>query len=121
MKEIREEVIDTSSMLLGNNEFETAVCTVEANSEIKAGSFLQRENGKFILSAPEGTVISALATCDLKNDGSGSKDFPCRVLISGKVRDDKLNVYGSPATVEHLDLLRAVGIIPVKVNDLSQV
>ncbi len=125
MKEIREETIDTSSMLLGDNEFETSSITIPAGKTVKAGTCLARTDDKFAVSElGSGSALSriaAIATCDIENKGSAEADFPCRVLISGKVRADKLNYNGAEMVPAQLDRCRLAGIIPIKVSDLSKV
>jgi len=57
---------------------------------------------------------------DVENEKSSVADVPFRALIAGRVRADKVLLNGNKPTVEQLDMLRACGIIPVTVTDVSQ-
>lgn len=117
------KTIDTSVLLLGDNEFETGLlAVVPANGVIKAGTCLKRDGEKFaVLKTPASEKIAAIVPFDVENETGTAADIPFRALISGKVRADKVLIDGNAATAEQLDMLRACAIIPVKVTDVSGV
>ena len=44
---------------------------------------------------------------------------PCRALITGKVRKDKILVGGSAADIADLDALKAAGITPIAITEMN--
>ena len=120
---VETKTIDTSVLLLSDNEFETGVLAdVPANGVIKAGTCLKRDGEKFaVLTTPASEKVAAVVPFDVENEKGAAADIPFRALISGKVRADKVLVNGSTATAEQLDMLRACAIVPVKVTDVSGV
>ena len=117
------KTIDTSVLLLGDNEFETGVlAAVPANGVIKAGTYLKRDGEKFaVLKTPASEKVAAIVPFDVENEKGSASDVPFRALISGTVRADKVLINGNAATVEQLDMLRACAIVPLKVTDVSGV
>jgi hypothetical protein len=108
------------SLFQGNNEFETGILTVAANTTVPAGALLKREaSGKFAVITDTGSDKPiAVNPVELKNPGSAAADMPFRACIAGKVRFDMLSVGGNPVTDEQADLLNR--FVPVKVTDLSR-
>ena len=117
------KTIDTSVLLLGDNEFETGVLAdVPADSVVKAGTCLKRSGEKFaVLKTPASEKVAAIVPFDVENEKGTAADVPFRALISGKVRADKILFDGNAATTEQLDMLRACAIVPLKVTDVSGV
>ncbi len=123
MANVETAIINTSELLLGDNEFEAGVLKdVPGEKTIKAGTFLKRDGDKFaVLQTPASETVVALVPFDVKNEKDSTADVPFRALISGKVRADKVLVGENVATAEQLDMLRSCAIIPIKVSDVSGV
>ena len=119
MAKIETSTVDTSAVLLGNNDFETGLlAAVPANTIVKAGTYLKRDGEKFaVLTNPASEKVVGI---DVENEKSSVADVPFRALIAGRVRADKVLLNGNKPAVEQLDMLRACGIIPVTVTDVSQ-
>jgi S1-C subfamily serine protease len=114
--------VDSKTLLLGDNLFETGYIAVAAETTIKSGTFLKRESGiEFAVVTDTTTEIPvAILAEDLVNESDASVDMSIRPCIKGKVRADMLNVNGTPATDEQHDMIRSYGIIAVKITDLSR-
>lgn len=114
--------IDNTAFLLGNNEFESGVITLAAGAKVDLGDMLKRDSGtgKFSKVTDTSTEIPvALATCDLTNTGSASKDYAARVLIGGKVDASFVTVNSVAATKAQYDMVRSYGIIPVPTAEIN--
>ena len=122
MAKIETSTVDTSIVLLGNNDFETGLlAAVPANTIVKAGTYLKRDGEKFaVLTNPASEKVVGIVPFDVENEKSSVADVPFRALIAGRVRADKVLLNGNKPAVEQLDMLRACGIIPVAVTDVSQ-
>ena len=122
MAKIETSTVDTSTVVLGNNDFETGLlAAVPANTIVKAGTYLKRDGEKFaVLTNPASEKVVGIVPFDVENEKSSIADVPFRALIAGRVRADKVLLNGNKPTVEQLDMLRAYGIIPVTVTDVSQ-
>lgn len=122
MAKIETSTIDTSAVLLGNNDFETGLlAAVPANTIVKAGTYLKRDGEKFaVLTNSASEKVVGIVPFDVENEKSSVADVPFRALIAGRVRADKVLLNGNKPAVEQLDMLRACGIIPVAVTDVSQ-
>jgi len=122
MAKIETSTVDTSTVVLGNNDFETGLlAAVPANTIVKAGTYLKRDGEKFaVLTNPASEKVVGIVPFDVENEKSSVADVPFRALIAGRVRADKVLLNGNKPTVEQLDMLRAYGIIPVTVTDVSQ-
>lgn len=122
MAKIETSTVDTSTVLLGNNDFETGLlAAVPANTIVKAGTYLKRDGEKFaVLTNPASEKVVGIVPFDVENEKSSVADVPFRALIAGRVRADKVLLNGNKPAVEQLDMLRACGIIPVAVTDVSQ-
>ena len=122
MAKIETSTVDTSTVVLGNNDFETGLlAAVPANTIVKAGTYLKRDGEKFaVLTNPASEKVVGIVPFDVENEKSSVADVPFRALIAGRVRADKVLLNGNKPAVEQLDMLRARGIIPVTVTDVSQ-
>ena len=122
MAKIETSTVDTSAVLLGNNDFETGLlAAVPANTIVKAGTYLKRDGEKFaVLTNPASEKVVGIVPFDVENEKNSVADVPFRALIAGRVRSDKVLLNGNKPAVEQLDMLRACGIIPVAVTDVSQ-
>lgn len=122
MAKIETSTVDTSTVVLGNNDFETGLlAAVPANTIVKAGTYLKRDGEKFaVLTNPASEKVVGIVPFDVENEKSSVADVPFRALIAGRVRADKVLLNGNKPAVEQLDMLRACGIIPVAVTDVSQ-
>ena len=122
MAKIETSTVDTSTVLLGNNDFETGLlAAVPANTIVKAGTYLKRDGEKFaVLTTPASEKVVGIVPFDVENEKGSVADVPFRALIAGRVRADKVLLNGNKPAVEQLDMLRACGIITVTVTDVSQ-
>ena len=133
-------------VMLGDNRFESGVINIAAGATITAGTVLKRnEDGKFAPVENTGTtpgtpgvpaagggwateptdpvpgdVPAAVMPFDITNAKSAAADLGFRALVEGRVRRDMLKIADSELTAAQCDMLRNVGILPVKVTDLSQ-
>jgi len=114
-------------LCIGNNEFETAIVTVAANTTLTKGTVLIRQSsGKFAVvvvtpgTPPTSTLAAdagvAILIEDLANDTGSSADLNVRVMIAGKVNRKALNAAGEPLTDAECDILRSQSIVPIPVN-----
>jgi hypothetical protein len=136
------ENVTNRVIMLGDEHYESGVITILAGATIAAGTVLKRNaDGKFapaINTAPTpgtpgvgggwetppsdpipGDVPTAVMPFDITNGKAVDADFGFRTLVAGRVRADMLRINGNPLSVEQKDMLRGVGILPVKVTDLS--
>ena len=122
MAKIETSTVDAGTVVLGNNDFETGLlAAVPANTIVKAGTYLKRDGEKFaVLTNPASEKVVGIVPFDVENEKSSVADVPFRALIAGRVRADKVLLNGNKPAVEQLDMLRAGGIIPVTVTDVSQ-
>ena len=122
MAKIETSTVDAGTVVLGNNDFETGLlAAVPANTIVKAGTYLKRDGEKFaVLTNPASEKVVGIVPFDVENEKSSVADVPFRALIAGRVRADKVLLNGNKPAVEQLDMLRACGIIPVAVTDVSQ-
>jgi hypothetical protein len=129
---------NNKSLFLGNNDFETGILVVPANTIIPAGALLKRIEDKFapvldtspvqITVGEENVSIPGVPTdipvavnpVEIKNTNTAAADIPFRALVYGKVRADMLSVNGRPITAAQADLLKGCGIISRRVNDISR-
>jgi hypothetical protein len=145
MPDIQVHHVKNKTLFLGNNEFETGLLTVPAETVVPAGALLKRAGDKFApvvntdttpgtpgtpssdggwTTSPTdpvpGDVPVAVTPAEIKNSGGSPADIPFRALVSGKVRLDMLSVNGQPITAAQADMLRVYGILPRKLNDVSR-
>ncbi len=116
-------------LCIGDNEFETAVVTVAANTTLKKGTVLIRQSsGKFAVvvvtpgTPPTSTLAAdagvAILVEDLTNATGSSADSNVRVMIAGKVNRNLLNAAGEPLTNDECDILRSQAIIAIPVTEV---
>jgi len=114
-------------LCIGDNEFETAVVTVAANTTLYKGSVLIRQSsGKFAAvvvtpgTPPTSTLAAdagvAILVEDLTNATGSSVDNNVRVMIAGKVNRNLLNAAEEALTDAECDILRSQSIIAIPVN-----
>jgi hypothetical protein len=116
---MKTENITNRVVMLGDNEFQTGEITLAAGVTLVAGAVLKRVNDVFAAAASADEFI-AVNPIEIKNETQAAKDFGFRALVAGRVRADMLRVGSSATTTADNDKLRKVGILPVKVTDLSQ-
>jgi hypothetical protein len=140
------ENVTNRVVLLGDNHFESGVITIPAGATVAEGTVLKRNpDGKFAPvtntdTAPgthgipaagggwsteptdpvPGDVPVAVMPFSVTSEKSADADFGFRAIVDGRVRLDMLRINGSSITAAQSDMLRGVGILPVKVTDLSQ-
>jgi hypothetical protein len=113
------ENITNRVVMLGDNEFQGGKITLAAGATAVAGAVLKRSGADFALAAAA-DEYTAVNPFEIKNDTEAAKTFGFRALVLGRVRADMLRVGAAATTVADNDKLRKVGILPVKVTDLSQ-
>lgn len=119
--------VDLGSVIYCDAVHEADTLNFAGTATYKEGTIVGRltANGRlhpFTIGASDGsqTPIGVLTT-EYSRTGSGT--LPCRALITGKVRKERLVVHadGGPAnlTQVHIDTLRDYGIVVLSVRDLS--
>ena len=116
---MKTENVTNRVVMLGDNEFEGGQITLAAGVTAVAGAVLKRDGNNFALAAA-GDTFTAVNPFEIKNETAADKTFGFRALVAGRVRADMLRVGSAPTGVADNDKLRAYGILPVKVTDLSQ-
>jgi hypothetical protein len=120
---IQSQVVESSEVGLGGNEFETGSINVAPNATIKKGTVLKRNGTKFeaVTDIDTETPI-AINPKDIINSGASAADMSFRAIIFGPVRADVLTVNNTPVTnPAHFDKIRANALcIPVIQNDISR-
>ena len=103
----------------GDCEFESNVVTFAAAGSVKKGDILARAaDGTFELhDGSTTTPVAVYIDEDVTLSAAGT--VPCRALITGKVRKDKILVGGSAADVADLDALKAAGITPMAITEMN--
>jgi hypothetical protein len=143
---MKVENVTSRVVMLGDNYFESGVIPIAAGATITAGTVLKRNtDGKFApvvntdpIPGTHGTpaagggwateptdpipgdVPAAIMPFDITNRKDAAADFGFRALVQGRVRLDMLRINGMPITAAQRDMLREIGILPVKITDLSQ-
>jgi len=116
-------------LCIGDNEFETGVVTVAANTTLAKGTVLIRQSsGKFAVvvvtpgTPPTSTLAAdagvAILVEDVANGTGSSVDMNLRVMIAGKVNRELLNAAGEPLTDDECDILRSQAIIAIPVHEV---
>jgi hypothetical protein len=105
--------------MLGDNYFESGTITVPANSAIAAGAVLKRNGAAFAAAAAADDFV-AVNPFEIKNETAAAKEFGFRAIVAGRVRADMLRIGSAATDAAANDRLRKIGILPVKVTDLSQ-
>jgi hypothetical protein len=109
--------------MLGDNHFSSAKITLPATTTLAAGGVLKRAASEldYEFEVAETTdVYAAVNPFEIKNETTEPKTLGFRVLLDGRVRQDMLRVGAAVVTHADIDKLRNIGILPVKVTDLSQ-
>jgi hypothetical protein len=146
MDGIKVENVTNRVVLLGDNHFESGIINIAAGETVAEGTVLKRnQDGKFVpvvntdttpgthgtpaagggwstepTDPVPGDVPVAVMPFSITNGKTADDDFGFRALVAGRVRRDMLRINGNPITPAQSDMLRAVGILPVKVADLSK-
>lgn len=139
------ENVASRVVMLGDNRFESGVITIPAETTIKAGTVLKRGgDGEFepvVNTTPTpgthgtpasgggweteptdpvpGDIPAAVMPFDITNEKSAPAITGFRALVEGRVRADMLRIGEDVTTAAQNDMLRNVGILPMKVTDLS--
>jgi len=135
---IDSRVVGGGEVALGNNEYETGLINVAANSIVKAGTVLIRAGNKFTpateiettdeVDTDAGTETVSITTTkkvvinpyDVENKGAAAADLSLRVIISGPVRADMLKIGNRGITDAEKDAIRGSSIIALRANDISR-
>jgi len=121
---IKTQIVESSVVGLGGNEFETGSITVAANTTILKGAVLKRDGaGKFALVTDlSAETPVAINPFDIPNPTAAAAELSMRGMIFGPVRADLLHVNGTPVTSPaFLDKIRANTLcVPIKANDISR-
>jgi hypothetical protein len=120
---IQSQIVESSEVGLGGNEFETGLINVAANATIKKGTVLKRNGTKFepVTDIDAETPV-AINPKDITNSGGAAADMSFRAIIFGPVRADVLKI-GDVAVTNpaHFDKIRANALcIPMVQNDISR-
>ena len=115
---LKTENVTSRVVLLGGNHFESGSITLAASMTMPAGAVLKRDGANFAL-ASDGDEFAAVNPFELKNETAAEKSFGFRAIVDGRVRADMLRIGEAGTTAAQNDRLRKVGILPVKVTDLS--
>ena len=121
MAGMRVTNVTSRVLMLGDNNFSAGKITLAANATLAAGTVLKRgaDSNEFVVATSSDTY-AAVNPFEIKNETGASKVFGFRALMDGRVREDMLLVGDTAVTVADVDKLRNVGILPVKVTDLSK-
>jgi len=120
---MKVENVTSRVLMLGDNHFQAAKITLAANTTLPAGAVLKRGASELdyeFAIATEADDYAAVNPFEIKNETAAEKVFGFRALVDGRVRADMLSVEGAPTTWADTDKLRNIGILPMKVTDLSQ-
>lgn len=107
-------------ILLGDNEFETGVLTVAANTTVTEGALLKRaSDGKFAVITDISTEVPVAIFIgeSIANSTGNAKTYELRALISGRVDAGKCHIGSDALTAADKDLLRAHSIIALDVAE----
>ena len=118
---IKTENVSNRVLMLGDNNFSAGKITLATGATLVAGAVLKRGAGpaEFEVAAAN-NEYAAVNPFEIVNDTAAAKTFGFRALMDGRVREDMLRVGAATVTVADVDKLRKIGILPVKVTDLSQ-
>jgi len=123
---IKTNIIESSVVGLGGNQFETGSIVVPAGATIPAGAVLRRGySGIFelVTNLTTDTPVAVNPFDIPNNDPSGHGiQASMRAIISGPVRADMLNINGNSITApKDFDKIRANSLcIPIQANDISR-
>jgi hypothetical protein len=120
---MKVENVTSRVVMLGDNHFQSAKITLAAGATLVAGAVLKRAASELdyeFEAATSADNYAAVNPFELKNETAADKPFGFRALLDGRVRADMLRVGTAAVTHADIDKLRNIGILPVKVTDLSQ-
>ena len=107
-------------LMLGDNHFHTAKIKIAANTTLVEGAVLKRgADADTFAVAAAGDDFAAVNPFEIVNDTAAEKTFSFQACFDGRVREDMLRVGAATVSVTDIDKLRKVGILPMKVTDLS--
>jgi hypothetical protein len=109
-------------VMLGDNNFVSGKIEIAAGASLAAGTVLKRSGADTITfaTATSADEYAAVNPFDLENKTSEAKVCGFRPIMDGRVRQDMVKVNGAELTAADIDKLRKVGILPIRVTDLSQ-
>ena len=112
--------VTSKVVLLGDNNFHAGKITLAAGAKLASGAILKRgsEENEFT-EATSADEYAAVNPFEIENKTGASKVFGIRACMDGRVRMDMLRVGTATVTAADVDRLRKVGILPMKVTDLS--
>jgi len=118
---VKTENVTSRVVMLGDNHFQSGKITIAAGATLAAGAVLKRAGADTITFAIATTAddYAAVNPFEIKNETANSKVFGFRPCMDGRVREDMTKVSGANLTAADIDKLRKVGILPIKVTDLS--
>jgi hypothetical protein len=112
--------VTSKVVLLGDNNFYSGKITLAAGAKLAAGAILKRgatqDEYAVATSVDEYTAVNPF---EIENKTAAPKVFGFRACVDGRVRMDMLRVGAATVTNADIDKLRKIGILPVKVTDLS--
>lgn len=118
---MKTENVTSRVLMLGDNHFQSGKITLAAGATLVAGAVLKRDGGDTLTfaAAVSADEYAALNPFEIKNETGAAKVFGFRPLMDGRVREDMIRVGAANVTAADIDKLRKVGILPIKVTDLS--
>jgi hypothetical protein len=118
---VKTENVTNRVLMLGDNNFQSGKITLAAGATLPAGAVLKRSGGDTITYAvaTNADEYAGVNPLEIKNDTGAEKVFGFRALMDGRVRLDMVKVSDAELTATDIDKLRKIGILPIKVTDLS--
>jgi len=113
--------VDTGGIVIGNPVYRDEMLKFDAADTIAAGTLLARDtsDNTMIPFDPDDSDFdfpSAVLTIESERDAAGNNSV--RVLISGKVRREKLLIHnGAEVTIQHVEILRMLDILALAVEE----
>lgn len=119
---VKVENVTNRVVMLGDNNFQSGKISLAGGATLAAGTVLKRSGSDTITFAvaTASDEFAAVNPFDLDNPGTETKVLGFRPILDGRVRQDMVKVNGAELTAADIDKLRKVGILPMKVTDLSQ-
>ena len=113
--------VTSKVILLGDNNFHSGKITIAAGAKLAAGAVLKRgaAQDEFAIATSSDEYV-AVNPFEIENKTGAPKVFGFRACVYGRVRMDMLRIGPATVTAADVDRLRKVGILPMKVTDLSQ-
>jgi hypothetical protein len=117
---MKVENVTSRVLMLGDNHFFSGKISLAAGATLVAGAVLKRgADDTTFAAAAAGDDFAAVNPFEIKNEGATTKTVGFRACMDGRVRMDMLRVGDATVKAADIDKLRKVGILPVKVTDLS--